>query len=470
MNIRRKLNMNLNRKDLFKMNTIILLLSLLFITPACNNDDPIVINPPVNNEKEEQFGVPFNGVPEIADIVMYEVNIKAFSNEGTLAGVSKRLDSIQALGVNVVWLMPIYPIGDLKGVGSPYAVRDYMGVNPDFGSLADLRILVEKAHQLGMAVILDWVANHTSWDNEWVSNDDWYTKDVNGDLVSPNGWTDVIDLNYNSTEMRQAMMDAMNYWVYEANIDGYRCDHVDGVPIDFWKEAIDNLDTIPDHQLIFFAEGTKAEYYQAGFDLNFGWNVYGSLKGVIAENKPATNVYAANASDYAVIPAGKHMLHFITNHDDNAWDDTPDKIFKTQDGAMAVFVISAYMSGVPMLYCGQEIGYPYKLSFFTKTPINWSLNPSITAEYKKILSFRAENEALRKGSLKTYNNADAVVFKRIGENGDEVLVLVNVRNKEVKYSIPSELANSKWSNQLTKEEVQLGSEIQLDAFQYLILK
>jgi len=456
-------------KKMISMHTIILALWLMFTT-SCAKDDPIVIKPPVTKDTIQQYGAPYAKIPATSDIVMYEVNIGAFSNEGTLAGVTKRLDSIAALGVNVLWLMPIYPIGELKGVGSPYAVRNYQAVNPEFGSLDDLRTLVEKAHNSGMAVILDWVANHTSWDNDWIVNDGWYTKDANGDIVSSNGWTDVADLNYDNQEMRQAMMDAMNYWVYKANIDGFRCDYADGVPVDFWKKALADLDTIPNHQLIFFSEGTRAENYQAGFDLNFGWNFYGTLKGVIAENKPASNVFTANAKDYSTIPAGKHMLHFITNHDDNAWDDTPDKIFKTQEGAMAAFVISASISGVPLLYNGQEIGYPNKISFFTKTPINWSLNPSLTAEYKKFLGIRAENDAMRSDSLITYNNADVVAFKRISNSGNEVLVLVNVRNKAVTFSLPVELANSNWTDQMSQTKVHLTETIQLDAFQYLILK
>lgn len=464
------LNKSFVVRNIRQMNLFLFISMFIFSLNGCNDDDPIVVNPPVTKDTVQHYGTPFQDVPEIADIVMYEVNIKAFSNAGNLAGVTAGLDSIAALGVNVVWLMPIYPEGELKGVGSPYAVKDYKAVNPNFGTLADLRTLVDKAHNLGMAVILDWVANHTSWDNEWIANDDWYTKDENGNLVSPNGWTDVVDLNYGNQDMRQAMMDAMNYWVYNANIDGFRCDHVDGVPIDFWKEALVNLDTIPGHNLIYFAEGTKAEYYQAGFDINFGWNVYGSLKGIFNENKAANTVFTANASDYSVIPAGKHMLHFTTNHDDNAWDNTPDKIFKTQDGAMAAFVISAYMSGVPMLYNGQEIGYPNQLSFFTRTPINWSVNPEIRQEYKKLISIRRENDALRNGTLKTFPNADVTAFKRISTNGDEVLVLVNVRNKAVVYTLPSDLANTTWINQMTKTEVKLGTEVRLEAFQYLILK
>jgi len=403
-------------------------------------------------------------------IIMYEVNLRAFSNEGTLAGVTKRLDSLQALGINVVWLMPIHPIGELKGIGSPYAVRDYFDVNPEFGTLNDLRTLVEKAHQLDMAVILDWVANHTAWDNEWISNTGWYTTDDNGNIASPNNWTDVADLNFNNAEMQQEMIKAMKYWVVEANIDGYRCDFADGIPVEFWKRALDELKAIPERDFIFFAEGTRTQNYQAGFELNFGWNFYHSLKTIYNDDKPASTLFAAHRNDYQPIPTGSHMLHFITNHDDNAWDDVPQKIFINQQGAMAAFVLSAYVGGVPLLYNGQEIGYPNKIPFFTKAPINWSLNPGITAEYKKIISIRKNSDAIKTGSLVTYtNNNDVAAFKRV--NGDEeVLVLVNVRNRTVNYTLPAELSGSAWTNKFDGTSLKFETTLIFEPFEYLILK
>ena len=456
-------------KKLISMHTIILALWLMFTT-SCAKDDPIVINPPVDKDTIEYYGTPFDKVPETSDIVMYEVNLRSFSNEGTFNGVSRRLDSISALGVNVIWLMPIYPIGKLKGVGSPYAISDYLSVNPEFGTLSDLRALVDKAHELDMAVILDWVANHTAWDHEWILNEGWYTKDDNGNIVSPNGWNDVADLNFGNADMQEAMIEAMKHWVYTANIDGFRCDYTDGVPVDFWKKALDELNKIPDRELIFFAEGTRVQNYQAGFELNFGWNFYGSLKGIFNENKSVSQIYTAHTNDYQPIPAGSHMLHFITNHDDNAWDDTPDKIFQSQEGAMAAFVLSAYVGGVPLIYNGQEIGYPYKLSFFTKTPINWNLNPEIKEVYKKVIAIRNTGEAVKKGALVSYKNSnDVAAFERISGT-EEVLVLVNVRNKTVDYQLPAEIANTNWTNQMNQASLPLETKLQLAPFEFLILK
>ncbi|MCF8357599.1 MAG: alpha-amylase [Prolixibacteraceae bacterium] len=450
----------------------LLLSVLLMFSSACNSDDPLVVNPPNGEDepKEETYNPDkFQNLPDISDVVMYEVNMRAFSNEGTFDGVTVRLDSIQALGVNVIWLMPIYPIGELKGVGSPYCVKDYKAVNEEYGTLTDLRELIEKAHELDMAVILDWVANHTAWDNEWIENDDWYTKDADGNIVQANDWTDVADLNFDSEEMRSAMIDAMKYWLDAANIDGYRCDYADGVPVDFWKTALKEVRDEDGRDLIFFAEGTRKENYSAGFDINFGWRVYGSIKGIIADNKPAGGLFTAHASDYTNVPDSVEMLHFITNHDDNAWDNTPDKLFVNQRGAMAAFVASTFVGGVLLIYNGQEIGYPYQLSFFTKTPINWNLNPEILSEYKKLMGIRKGNDAVRKGSLEKYSHNDVVAFKRV-LGSEEVVVIVNVRNKAIDFNLPGELQSVTKTNLLTGENVELEETVQLGAFEYLILK
>jgi glycosidase len=463
-------SMNSTIKKTIKMNTFLFLLILLISAPACNEDEPLVFKPPIEEEIDDQYGLPFDKVPETSDIVMYEVNVQAFSNAGNLKGVTNRLDSIQALGINVIWLMPIYPIGELKGVGSPYAVSDYVDVNPEFGTLADLRDLVEKAHELDMAVILDWVANHTAWDHEWIANSSWYTHDTNGDIVSPNGWNDVADLNFESEEMQEEMIDAMKYWVVEANIDGYRCDYADGVPVDFWTKALAEVDAIPDRDLIFFAEGTRVQNFQAGFDLNFGWNFYSAVKDVYEKNNAVSKIYSAHVDDYKSIPEGAQMLHFIDNHDFNAWENTPQGFFDGDRGAMAAFVLSAYVGGVPLLYNGQEIAYPNQISFFYKTPIDWSINPEVTMEYKKILGIRKASEAVRKGSLVPLTGSnDIAVFKRVLDD-EEVIVLVNVRNKSIDFELPDGLAQSSWMNQMNQTEINFESSFTFEPYSYYILK
>ena len=214
-------------------------------------------------------------VPEVADVVLYQVNPRVFAPSNSLQAVLARLDSIEDLGVNMLWIMPIYPIGLEKTKNSPYSVRDYKAVAPEFGTVDDLRALVESCHERGMGLILDWVANHTAWDNVWVTqHPDWYTKDSTGSIIYPPGtdWTDVADLNYDNKDMRAAMIDAMRFWVDSVGVDGFRCDVADEVPVDFWSEAISTLrESAKPRRLIMLAEGAKPETLGAGFDLNYAW-------------------------------------------------------------------------------------------------------------------------------------------------------------------------------------------------------
>ena len=259
-----------------KKNLIVIFSLIIF---SCSKKD----NPaaPVLSNDTPQYGTPFTKVPSPKDAIIYQVNIRAFSAAGNLKEVTDRLDSIKNLGANVVYLMPIYPVGTLRAVNSPYAVKDYKAVGSEFGTLDDLRNLVSEAHNRNMAVIMDWVANHTSWDNAWISNKSWYQQDSSGNIVSPAGYNDVAQLNFNNDTMRSAMIEAMRYWIFTANIDGYRCDFADNVPFDFWKQALTSLKSISSHQLLFFAEGTRSDHFRAGFDLNFGFAFFSKMKLVI---------------------------------------------------------------------------------------------------------------------------------------------------------------------------------------------
>lgn len=459
----------------FMRKSINLLLIVPFVlTVSCSKgDDAIPKKPVVVVEEPSQYDVPFNNVPATAEIVMYEVNLWAFSEQGNLDGVKAKLDYLQDLGVNVVWLMPIYEIGELNGIGSPYAVKNYKKINPAFGTLENLRSLVKEAHARDMAVILDWVANHTAWDNAWMQNKSWYTQDVSGNVISPAGmgWNDVADLNFGSSAMRKEMIKAMKYWVLEANIDGFRCDYAEGVPNEFWKQAIDTLRNIPDRHLIMFAEAANKNLLESGFDLIFGWNFYSKLHDVYENSASVNNVVAAHNSDYNGIASGKHILRWISNHDDNAWDNTPANIFDGQQGALAAFVVTAYMGGVPLIYNGQEVGFNTMLPFFqnTSTKINWDVNPDILEEYKKLIAFRKSSDAIMNGTLETFHTADIMAFKR--KSGDEeVVVLVNLRNNTDDFILPGTMANSQWINALTNETITINETIALEAYQYLILK
>jgi len=254
-----------------KFNIVYTLLLFVALVSCSTSDDNSN-----SNSAYEQYGTPFANMPQKADAIIYQVNLRAFSQEGTLKGVQDRLTAIQELGANVVYLMPIYPVGVLKaatGLGSPYSVKDFKAVNTDFGTLEDLRVLVDEAHKKNMAVILDWVPNHTAWDNAWITDHpDWYEKDKNGNITIPPGtnYNDVAQLDFNNSEMRNAMIDAMSYWIYTANIDGFRCDYADFVPQSFWVEAISTLRKIKNQNILMFAEGSKVKHFASGFDYTFG--------------------------------------------------------------------------------------------------------------------------------------------------------------------------------------------------------
>ncbi len=414
-----------------------------------------------------QYGEPFD-VPNTEDLVMYEVNLRAFPG-GNIQGVIGKLDHIRDLGVNVVWLMPMHPIGGIKSVNSPYSVQDYKGVNPEFGDLEDLQLLVEEAHARGMAVILDWVANHTAWDNDWIDNKAWYTRDVRGQIIIPAGtnWQDVADLNFNNSSMKLAMIDAMKYWVLAANVDGFRCDAADFVPKSFWEEAIVALKAIPNRKLIYLAEGAREDHFDAGFEMNYSWDFYTTLKNVY-NGQSAAAIFTTNTSEYSEIPTGGHKLRFTTNHDESAWDATPVTLFGGLEGSVSAFVIAAYLSGVPLIYGSQEIGVANTIPFFSNTTLTWTQNRDVLQAYSALMEYYTGSESLRHGTLTAYASTNVVAFKK--QELTEVLVLVNVRNSEQSWTVPTALQNTTWTNALEEEPYSLTTSATLEPYEYLVLE
>lgn len=419
-----------------------------------------------------QYGTPFSGVPDRRDVTLYQVNMRAFSSEGNFKGVLARLDSIKALGINVIYLMPIYPVGKLKSTNSPYCIQDYKGVNSEFGTLEDLQALIAGAHKRNIAVLLDWVANHTSFDNPWTQNKSWYLQDSLGNIISPphTGWNDVAQLNFKNADMRLAMINAMKYWILTANADGFRCDYADGPPIDFWKQALDTLKNIKSHKLLMMAEGRKSELYAAGFDFNFGFHFFDKLKRIYSRNLSVLSIDTLNVSDYKGTQNGQQIIRYLTNHDVNSSDGTPLQLFGGEKGSMAAFVVVAYMKSVPMIYNGQEVGTPYRLVFpFTSKDIDWTPKPEITAEYKKVLAFRSRSSAIRRGELTSYSNNDICAFTKT-QKDEKVLVISNLRNAQIDYNVPADLVNSKWIDVMKGGVVDLSNKITLPPYTYLVYK
>lgn len=452
------------------MKVAVWLLLVLLGTTGCKKDTPNTPIDPQNPNNRPGYGQPFTAMPAIDDIVMYEVNLRAFGPGSNLQAVIAKLDHIKSLGTNVIWLMPIYPIGTVNSVNSPYSVRDYKAVASEYGSLADLRQFTDAAHVRGMAVMLDWVANHTAWDHPWLDSTSWYTQNASGTIIHPPGtnWLDVADLNFNNPNMRQAMIEAMHYWIYAANIDGFRCDYADGVPFDFWQEAIASTDTMAERDIIFFAEGSRSNHFAAGFDLSFGWAFYGAVKNVF-NGQAASQIFNASANEYRNTPPGKHWVRFTTNHDESAWDATPIQLFNGQQGALAASVITVFSTGVPLIYSSQEVARSATLPFFSRSPINWNANPAFLAANQRMLQFYADSEAARKGDITTYPHTDVVSFAKVHQ-AEEVVVIANVRNANVSYTLPPDLANTVRWDVMAQDSISIGAELNLSAYQFYLLR
>jgi glycosidase len=444
--------------------TILVFVSCKKATTVTTASDPV------------QYGTPFDSVPDTKDIAMYEINVPDFSASSDFTGVMARLDSIKALGINVIWLMPIYPRGIVNSINSPYCVRDYEAIDPSLGSLAQLRTLVDSAHSKGMSVILDWVADHTSWDNAWIANKSWYQQDSHGNIIPPvgSGYTDVAGLNYANTDLRLAMIKAMKYWILTANIDGYRCDYASGPPEDFWAAAIDSLKAIPNHKLILLAEDYHYTNFTAGFQICYGWNFsYQGLMPVFATSSAYTADTLASINqleDVATLPPGAFMLRFTSNHDEDLDYNTPLVLFNSKQGSLSAFVLAAYMGGIPLIYDGQEVGCATKLDIFSATPIDWSTNPDMMQQYKLIMGFRKTSDAVRGGGISYFSrNNDVSAFERIS-GADTVMVIANVRNTVINYTLDAAVANTNWLDALNnKAAVNLGTSISLQPYEYMIL-
>jgi cyclomaltodextrinase len=361
--------------------------------------------------------------------IIYEIYPRSFSPEGNFTGIEKGLPALKGLGVSILWLMPIHPVGieRRKGtLGSPYSIQDYYGINPEFGTLDDFRRLVRRAHEMDFHIIIDLVANHTSWDSKLIrEHPEWFTKDSTGKIISPNrDWHDVADLNYSQPGLRGYMIEMMKYWVRDIGIDGFRCDVSEMVPTDFWESARAALDSIK--PVMMLSEGSYPEHHLKAFDLTYSWNLYGALAPIMSGQKTAREIDRILSTEEIQFPHNSLRLRFSSNHDETAWDK-PDVEKFGRSGAKLAAVIVNTLPGVPLLYNGQEVGNPKKLGLFEKDLIDWSTGKEVTDFYKKLFSVRRTHPALSVGSmfkLKTSQDRSVYAFARISGN-DTVLVAYN---------------------------------------------
>nr|WP_315819347.1 alpha-amylase family glycosyl hydrolase [Paraflavitalea speifideiaquila] len=398
---------------------------------------------PAHAQDPPQYGTPYAGVPDPRDVNMYQVHIRPYSAAGNLAGVTARLDAIRALGTNVIYLMPHYPNGtDSRSSISPYCIKDFKGVGAEYGNLTNLRALVDGAHSRGMAVILDWVANQTSWDHPWITqHPDWYVRDGNGVIQPLNPFPDVAALNFSSSAMRTEMINSMRYWVFAANVDGFRCDYANNAPLDFWTQAINNLRGITTHKLLMFAEGDRLENFNAGFDMNFGDQWYYDAIRQIAGGASVAQIQTTTNTEYTFAGASQQVVRYTANHDTEG-DATPFSVFQNHAGVVVNFLVSAYMRGVPFLTSGQEVGHNQTIPWpYTSVKINWSANPTIAADFTTVLNFRTTSTAIRRGAMTNYSNTNVCAFTKIS-GSEKVVVMANLRNNTQTFVIPAALAGS----------------------------
>lgn len=341
---------------------------------------------------------------------IYQVNLKLYGNSGAFGKVQARLDDIKALGTEILYLMPIYPEGKKNAIGSPYCIKDYKAVNSSFGTLEELRALVKAAKAKGMKVMFDWVANHTSWDNPWITeHEDWYEHKADGSIAWPTkdgAWTDVAQLDYSKKELWTAMEDALEYWVRELDIDGYRCDYAHGVRDDFWKEAIGRLKALKPG-FIMLAESDFTRMFDDGFDIIFDRAMKSNMRKLFSGGKPADFI-SWYKTDLASAPAPKTKLFFATNHDD-ATEGTPADQFGSNEAGLAAYVLMSALNGSAMVYGSQETGYSKTINFFNTQTMDWNANPALTESYRSALQALGKGD--RSKGVKIYA-LDALVVVR----------------------------------------------------------
>lgn len=460
-------------------NTSIFILFLLLY--ACQQPAP---NMPSSNSAGSSAGRP--SAPEWASsAVLYECNIRQFSATGDFAGVQAQLPRLHDLGVDVLWLMPIHPIGveRRKGsLGSPYSVRDYFAVNPDFGTIEDLKNLVNEAHKLGLKVILDWVPNHTSWDSEWMKSHPEYFTRYNGNFTNPLNehgepiadWSDICDLDFQQPGTRKAMIEAMQFWLKTADIDGYRVDMAGLVPNDFWAEARPALDSIK--QVFMLAEWQdEPKHFESCFNANYGWKWKDITKDISMGKQSAGSLDTLLNFLNGFYPKDYYQLYFTQNHDENSWTGDEKELYGNAADAFNVLMFT--WQGVPMIYNGQEDGLSQRLAFFEKDPIKWK-DYAKTSFYLNLCTLKHSNKAVRAGKdggvlekIPTDNDKEVYAFTR-EKDGDRVVIVVNLSNRSQTVTLrPYEKTLGAYLSVFGASTVQVTREMQLNLkpWEYLVL-
>jgi len=409
---------------------------------------------------------------------IYEVNIRQYTPQGTFVALERELPRLQKMGIDILWLMPIHPIGDKnrKGsLGSYYSVRDYFGVNPEYGTMKDFKELVNKAHNLGMKVIIDWVANHTSWDNEMLTDHpDWYKKDSTGKVIPPVAdWTDAAALDYTQEGLRKYMIKALEFWIREADIDGYRCDVAGMLPVDFWNQAIPDLKKIK--PVFMLAEEETPLIHDTGlFDASYSWQLFRMMNQIAKGTQSADKIDSLFAAEKKVYNADAYRMRFTSNHDENSWNGT--EFERLGDGAQAFAVLTFTCPGMPLIYSGQEAAMNKRLRFFEKDTIPWG-NFALESFYSRLTSLKKKDSRLfsagKEGGdflkVPTSNDRQVYAFLRKNDSG-KVFVLLNLSPEAVTVQLTGNAFSGRYRELFSgiEREWKAGATVELLPWEYQV--
>ncbi len=393
----------------------ILLLLIFVIMSSCTGDE----NSDKTNNADEMKGVTH---PEWAlNATIYELNVRQYSEDGSFNSVKEDIPRLKDLGVDIVWLMPIHPIGELnrKGeLGSYYSIKDYRDVNPEFGSMDDFKSMVAAFHDSGIKVIIDWVPNHSAWDNPLAgTNPEWYVKDEQGSFVSPFDWTDVIQFDYENQELRDYMIESLKFWIRETGIDGYRFDVAHMIPVDFWKQVQEELS--PLKEVFLLAEADQPVLHEEAMNMSYDWRLHHIMNEVAKGEQSAMDIRKHFAYVDTAYPPNSILMQFTSNHDENSWNGT---VYERLGDAVKILTVLTYViPGMPLIYNGQEACMDKRLEFFTRDPIEWK-ECELFDFYKELNALKENNTALwsgRKGgdfTLTDSQDQNVLSFMRDGVN------------------------------------------------------
>jgi glycosidase len=386
---------------------------------------------------------------------IYEVNIRQYTHEGTLKAFTAHIPRLHVMGIDILWLMPITPISAEKRqgtFGSYYAASSYTDIDPAYGTTDDFKSLIKTAHDFGMKVIIDWVANHTGYDHQWtVKYPGWYRKDEQGNFMGLYGWVDVIDLNYEIPELRLEMIQAMKYWIKEFDIDGFRCDMARTVPIDFWIEARGECDELK--PLFWLAECEILEYHEA-FDVTYGWEAIRAMDKYMKGEKTLADIIPI-LNSYSRYPIGSKKLLYTSNHDENTDAGTEYEKYGVAVKAMAVFACT--WPGIPLIYSGQEKPNKKRLAFFEKDFIDWDGEVELKDFYKILLGIRKKNKALQESAsvlILNSHHPDVLAYL-CRRQQDKLLVLLNFSKEEAGFYLDHPAISGQYADLFTGEKTDV---------------